>query len=695
MFDQNGQAILDIGTSTNVLSPRTFYSRDHPVYLTNAPYYNTKPLLHAFSILYFLSTFDQTFTFSQTKKNPTIRKIDGQLFTHHLIIKLNGLELFKVFYQSTGNHFVVQILKLHEDIHYNRKEIISGKNKRTIYIYCNPIIRINNPEIPLQIMNNKGISELSDFYNNRSVDKSKVNEITSSLFYSISPFDPKTVKRAKNLKINPNNTLEGIFQNAGGFLFQFQPKEGIDLNEYPFGVFTWFSPYFIEITNSNQFNFITTIEFDATFTALAPYAICIPQLIYRNTGIPLGLMISPSEKTSLYAMFFEALKKLDSVNQNSEDDNSLFEKFKKKKFLTDEHKAFTKLAKKYGLDMYNCYVHLIRSIGANSLLGFLLVDMLYTFSEDEWSKNILRFFYTFKLLYQEKKDPDDIRFKKVSQVLGLDPDGEPVETNNAYAPIYLRIEENVPTTTNHIESFHKHLNEITKPARFSLTLKLAYIIQYIKERTLRVNLSAHENLKVYIKNLKTLAKKEVAKDKKSKNNFTYSTCDCSHQLYYSHLFVTSVPCIHTILNDIDEKFYIQQMSENDLDFKKQICEHDSMKLTIFEIPTELTFRKRKKKTNNNNFNNNNTDGPITITRELGNIDNDILTRIILHTENQLGSVIKEFNLNYSVITTKVMFEMRKDEEVKKLLDENPQEFWALYQFRLWIDILDGRKTISI
>lgn len=317
MFDQDGQAILDIGTSTNVLIPKTFYSRGHPVYLTNAPYYNTKPLLHSFTVLYFLSTFDESFTFSQTKKNSTIREIDGQLFTHHLIIKLNSLKLFKVFYQKTGNYFVIQILNLHTDIHYDSKEIKCCKNKRTIYIYSNPIIRINNPEIPLQIMNNKGIMELSDFYNNKSVDKSQINEITSSLFYSIAPFNPKTIKKTKNLKINPNNTLEGIFENAGGYLFKFQPMEGIDLNEYPFGVFTWFSPYFIEITKSYKFEYATTIEFDATFTALAPYTICIPQLIFRNTGIPLGLMISPSEKTSLYAMFFEALKKLDSINQNS------------------------------------------------------------------------------------------------------------------------------------------------------------------------------------------------------------------------------------------------------------------------------------------------------------------------------------------------------------------------------------------
>lgn len=137
-------------------------------------------------------------------------------------------------------------------------------------------------------------------------------------------------------------------------------------------------------------------------------------------------------------------------------------------------------------------------------------------------------------MYHEKGDLNDIRFKKVSQVLGLNPNGEPVETNNSYSPIYLRIEENVPTTTNHIESFHKHLNEITEPARFSLTLKLAYIVQYISERTLRVNLSAVKNINDYIKNLKKLAKNEVAKDKNSKSKFMNSTCDCLYQLYYTN-----------------------------------------------------------------------------------------------------------------------------------------------------------------
>lgn len=315
------------------------------------------------------------------------------------------------------------------------------------------------------------------------------------------------------------------------------------------------------------------------------------------------------------------------------------------------------MANKYDLEIYNCYVHLIRSIGANSLLGFLLAEMLYTFSEDEWSNNLLRFFYTFKLLSQEKSEADDVRFQKISQVLGINKDGEPVEVKKSYSPIYERINDNIPSTTNHIESFHSHLNEIVKHGRLSLQLRLAYILKFIKDRTLRTNASAHENLKSYFKDLRKKAKNIISKNKNLKNNFSYLTCDCNRQFYYSNLFFTHVPCIHTILNDyIDEKLYVEQMTGNE---------------------------------------DNDDKSPVKVSRELEDTNQDILTKIITHTENQLSSVIKEFDLNYTVFTTKVMFELKSDEHYKELSNSNPDEFWALFQVRLWHEILDGRKNIKV
>ena len=148
----------------------------------------------------------------------------------------------------------------------------------------------------------------------------------------------------------------------------FDNNEDISLDDYPFQIFAWFSPYRDFIINSDQFNLITTIELDATFEALDTYVICVPHLIYRNTGIPIGILVSLSESASLYSIFFESLKKLDEQKPNKS--FSYLQIFLEKKYLTDEHSSFEKLRKTYPIDLYHCFVHLIRTIGANSLLGF-------------------------------------------------------------------------------------------------------------------------------------------------------------------------------------------------------------------------------------------------------------------------------------------------------------------------------------
>lgn len=146
--------------------------------------------------------------------------------------------------------------------------------------------------------------------------------------------------------------------------------------------------------------------------------------------------------------------------------------------MTDEHLAFEKLKKEFSLGLFHCFVHLIRTIGSNSLLGFLLSDMLYTYSQEEWDHNYLKMFHIFYYLYNKKsQNCDKGRFDKVSKVLGQDIDGNPVPIDESYSQIYKRITYNVPTTTNHIEAFHMHMNEITKGSK-TISLKLALICKH-------------------------------------------------------------------------------------------------------------------------------------------------------------------------------------------------------------------------
>lgn len=90
-----------------------------------------------------------------------------------------------------------------------------------VYIFDNKPLLNESVVSTIQYKKNNGIAELSDFYNNIGVNRQQQNQITASLFYSIAPFHPKTIARHKNLSINPDNTIEGVFQNFVGRYFRF------------------------------------------------------------------------------------------------------------------------------------------------------------------------------------------------------------------------------------------------------------------------------------------------------------------------------------------------------------------------------------------------------------------------------------------------------------------------------------------
>lgn len=701
MFDQDGQVILKIGTSTNMNSPNTLFKRQHRIYLVNSPFNNKKPLLDNFTVLYFLATFDKDqYTFTQTQKIANPKKIDNQYFTHFLIISQNKKNLFRIYYQECGNYFVIQILNIDENIKYKETYVKLNKKERKVFIYDNPIIKSDNLN-SIQIQVNRGISELSDFYNNKSVERSKRNQITAALFYDIAPFDPKTINRNIHKIMNPDDSIEGIFNNFGGTLFKFHSNEQIDLNEFPFGIFAWLTSYLFDIVNSEYFDYATTIELDATFQALSPYKICIPLLIYRNSGIPLGILASPSEKVSLYSLFFEALKKLDQEFEIEEKENSLFFKFQKKKYLCDEHKSFPKLSKKYNLEFYNCFVHLIRSIGSNSLLGLLLSEILYTFSAEEWSNNFLKYYNIFKKLYEIRTEKDEYRFDKVSQVLGINISGESIPIKKQYSPLFIRKENIVPTSTNHIESFHKQINTIVRAPKLSIHLKLAYIIKYINDRILRCNINARNNLKEHFHHIISVANNAVSKNKKLKSNYSKDSCACERYWYYSCVYNLCHPCIHCILNkDFDLKYYIEQMKERDMKFPSYSDKINQLK--VFDLDTDLKFLK-KKKVHNNNEDDENDEINVNTNFQKTMMDfyiehnecKDTLEKIIENTEHQLANIISKHNLNYTVVAVSVQRELYRDPITAKLEEENKDAFYALFQIRLWYAILEGRETIKV
>lgn len=168
--------------------------------------------------------------------------------------------------------------------------------------------------------------------------------------------------------------------------------------------------------------------------------------------------------------------------------------------------------------------------------------------------------------------------------------------NVEYSPIYQRVNNNVPTTTNHAESCHKQINTITRGLR-NLLLRLAYICKYIVDRCERINKSAEDNFRNYLNNLKEKAKRACERgddiDKYSK-----AKCNCGRKFYFSQLYCLDVPCIHEILNEnYDEKILIESFRANNIDFQSQNyieLLQEFEKLQEYEIETDLRFAKKKK-----------------------------------------------------------------------------------------------------
>ena len=147
----------------------------------------------------------------------------------------------------------------------------------------------------------------------------------------------------------------------------------------------------------------------------------------------------------------------------------------------------------------------------------------------------------------------------------------------SYSPIFKRISDGVPCTTNHIEAFHRNLNQVAKGLT-NIALRLGCICKYIIDRTIRSNKSSEVNLKLYLNRLKEKA------CNKTSPKYQIQKCDCGRKLYFERLYGISVPCIHDILQ-ADEKMILESLKVYDINFD----DNAENILEEYDITTNLKF----------------------------------------------------------------------------------------------------------
>jgi hypothetical protein len=120
---------------------------------------------------------------------------------------------------------------------------------------------------------------------------------------------PRTQYRSRVMAAHCQD-LDALINSLTGYVL-LQTVNPMHASRYPLSsqgqeivTFTWVAPWVRTILNSGLIQYF---ELDASFYAIRPYAYIIPFAVIANDGIPLGLVISPTEREESDRLFDDAL----------------------------------------------------------------------------------------------------------------------------------------------------------------------------------------------------------------------------------------------------------------------------------------------------------------------------------------------------------------------------------------------------
>lgn len=540
-------------TNRDLSSQNTAIDSRHPLYVMS-DLKNKKYVFSSAKVVVFLSNLDcnQLIFQSTIHRKKKFKEDDSnQIFNFDRCLTIfpkiatadNPVKdkIMKVYYDSLGNFFLIQIIRISTFIQFEKKSFeIEGFRRFNAYVLKQGPKGVPTPSNPQGYQSNIIICYLSRYFNNK-LNFSKVNQFTASLFADISPPDDRTLQRRLVNNTQNSQNLKDTFDILGGYVFLIKGDGFLHYEDELIKAFVW-----IPKCSMQALKLGNCIELDTSFKAVDPQVYVVPQLIYRNSGLPLALIVGPTECSQLYALFYRSIQAIDQIEQMN---GELYEELLAKCILSDQHSSFTKLQREYSIQLFYCYVHIIRSFGAHSAISILVREILFFKSQIDFDDNIFRIIKTFKKMLKMGGSAQK-HYDKFVSILGYDENGKACPRDPRMEPLFIRMQKGVPTSTNHAERFHHYVNESLRNVKNQYK-KLGVLTQCIIKQISHINQNVLRNLRDYMNTTKHFAQLKIEEDASRKPEFSNHSCQkpkCNDGFYYSELYKTHLPCVHECLN---------------------------------------------------------------------------------------------------------------------------------------------------
>jgi hypothetical protein len=314
-----------------------------------------------------------------------------------------------------------------------------------------------------------------------------------------------------------------------GFMFEGQAVHSL----------RWVAPWAVDAFRGADF-----YELDASFKALKPYVYSVPLAVSKNVGIPLGLVLGPSESTEMFQIFAEGL-----IEHGLE-----MGQLRALALLSDEGSALVAYGERYHSIHLFCFRHWLEALGSRTLQAMLARRLLFARTRAAFQSILPQTLSDF-MAGCEAGEITDAGREKFADIFGIrlplpsDSGALPEMRGNTFEAQALwgvRGAKGVGTCSNHIEGLHGRLNSAARSHRTPLG-RLAAVLHLLKAK-------AEQWPKKVAKSQRRIGA-QLIKSAREQGHSAASVCPCSGDsaalcdqgFILSRRFGCRLPCIHTAL----------------------------------------------------------------------------------------------------------------------------------------------------
>jgi hypothetical protein len=278
------------------------------------------------------------------------------------------------------------------------------------------------------------------------------------------------------------------------------------------------------------------LELDATYRAGRPYLAIVPTAVIRNAGLPLGLVLTPSERAASYDLFWD-----DMGLSPEEKRDHVFAR----PLLSDGGQALRAYGRRH-VRHFTCMRHIRERMGSRTYVAILARRLMFAGCEEHYSRLreqciiSLQFAMRAGIVAEEGGQLFCRTFGLVIGAGGLVISG-PSDPFRAEAIWGDRAAAGVSTCSNHVEGLHSRLNAATGGIRLPHR-RMKEIVDALTAKAAEFRSEALRSPRRKFNELREAARA-------ARLDPTRDSCNCGWGgIYTARFALARFPCVHTVLS---------------------------------------------------------------------------------------------------------------------------------------------------